>query len=157
MRHLRRGVLVRLRGVARLRARVPRTQAVPFYDHATVPIDVKVEAERVPEREAMPFGRRRALLATFIMIRILQVHLHLCANQNFPARFASLGTQWLNSTQDATAAPNKNARISKPQTQARAVSPSVGRCARATAFATKPSASSESKNKYSMVGSHSSA
>ena len=56
MRHLRRGVFVRLRGVARLRAMVPRAQAVPFDNDAAVPIDVKVEAERVPELEAMPFG-----------------------------------------------------------------------------------------------------
>ena len=76
MRHLRRGVLVRLRGVARLRAMVPRAQAVPFDNHAAVPIDVKVEAERVPEREAMPFGRRRAVLIAVPIVRILQVHLH---------------------------------------------------------------------------------
>ena len=62
MRDLRRGVLVRLRGVARLRARVPRAQAVPFDNHAAVPIDVKVEAERVPEREALLLGRRRAVV-----------------------------------------------------------------------------------------------
>ena len=76
MRHLRRGVLVRLRGVARLRAMVPRAQAVPFDNHAAVPIDVKVEAERVPEREAMPFGCRSASVAVPIVVRILQVHLH---------------------------------------------------------------------------------
>ena len=41
-----------------------------------VPIDVKVEAERVPEREAMRFGCRRAAVAVPIVVRILQVHLH---------------------------------------------------------------------------------
>ena len=94
MRHLRRGVLVRLRGVARLRAMVPRAEAVPFYDHAAVPIDVKVEAERVPEREAVRLGRRSASVAARVVVGILEVHLHLCANQNFPARLivASLGT-----------------------------------------------------------------
>ena len=70
MRHLRRGVLVRLRGVARLRAMVPRAQAVPLYYNTSVPIDVKVEAERVPEREAMPFGRRRAVVAVRVVVGV---------------------------------------------------------------------------------------